>query len=104
MEQRNFKSKIDVLKIDRCFINRLCDTPDEQSLVNSILLLASGLGLETVAEGVELPEQRNAIARLGCDLIQGFLYSKPVPASHIPEVITQIHTRPHDSAEMSSAA
>jgi len=103
-------SKIDVLKIDRCFINRLCGTPDEQSLVNSILLLASGLGLglglglETVAEGVELPEQRNAIARLGCDLIQGFLYSKPVPASHIPEVITQIHTRPHDSAEMSSAA
>ena len=84
---------LDVLKIDRTFVNRLCDNSDQTSLVNTILLMAGGLGLETVAEGVELPEQRDEIMRLGCDLIQGFLYSRPVSATDIPATIDRIQSQ-----------
>lgn len=84
---------LDDLKIDRTFVNRLCDNSDQTSLVNTILLMAGGLGLETVAEGVELPDQRDEIMRLGCDLRQGFLYSRPVSATDIPATIDRIQSQ-----------
>lgn len=95
---------LDVLKIDRTFINRLTSSVDESSLVNTILLLASGLGLETIAEGVEILEQRDQIASLGCDIIQGFLYSKPVPACEIPAAIAKIESRLSSKIELRRAA
>ena len=91
---------LDVLKIDRTFINRLCETSGQNSLINTILLLATGLGLETVAEGVELPQQRDKITRLGCDLIQGFLYSRPVGADEIATTIDRIQSQPSTHLEL----
>lgn len=82
---------LDVLKIDRAFVNRLRSESDQSSLVNTIMLLATGLGLETVAEGVEQQEQMHAVAKLGCDLIQGYLYSQPVPPEEVPATIARIH-------------
>ena len=93
---------LDVLKIDRTFINRLCDKPGQNSLINTILLLANGLGLETVAEGVELPEQRDEIMRLGCDLIQGYLYSRPVIADEIPKTIERIQSQSYTNLGLCS--
>ncbi len=95
---------LDVLKIDRTFVNRLSNREDQPSLVNTIMRLASGLGLETVAEGVEVSEQRDQIAGLGCDIIQGFLYSRPVPASEIPEIIARIESRLSSNVELRRAA
>ena len=83
---------LDVLKIDRTFIQRLYNESSQTSLVNTILLLATGLGLETVAEGVELIEQCETVKRLGCDLIQGYLYSPPVTADQIPATIQSIES------------
>ena len=83
---------LDVLKIDRTFIKRLSHEPDQTSLVNTILLLAEGLGLEVIAEGVEFAEQCNTLERLGCDLIQGDLYSCPVTADQIPATIDRIQS------------
>ncbi|MDC0434901.1 EAL domain-containing protein [bacterium] len=91
---------LDVLKIDRTFVNRLSDKSDQISLVNTILLLAAGLGLETVAEGVELPEQHAEIKRLGCDLIQGYLYSRPVHVSEVPATIERIQSRMNSDLEL----
>ena len=91
---------LDVLKIDRTFVNRLSDKSNQISLVNTILLLAAGLGLETVAEGVELPEQQAEIKRLGCDLIQGYLYSRPVHVSEVPAIIDQIQSRINPDLEL----
>ena len=74
---------LDVLKIDRAFVSRLSESGDEHSLVNTIQLLASGLDLATVAEGVETTGQRDAVIRMGCNVIQGYLYSKPVAANEV---------------------
>lgn len=82
---------LDVLKIDRAFVSRLEDEHIKKSLVNTIILLATGLGLETVAEGVESEKQRESVLSLGCDVIQGYYYSPPVPADELLDVISKIN-------------
>ncbi len=86
---------LDVLKIDRAFVNRLQNERSDQSVANTVVLLATGLGLDTVAEGVETSEQRDAIVAMGCNVIQGFFYSKPVLSSELPTVIKQINLDTH---------
>lgn len=81
---------LDVLKIDRSFINRLGGQCTKASLIDTIQTLAASLGLETVAEGVEQIEQLDHITRLGCDLVQGYFYSRPVAAKDIPATIQTI--------------
>lgn len=81
---------LDVLKIDRAFVTRLQDEQAEKSVANTIALLATGLGLETVAEGVETEEQRDAIIGMGCEMIQGFFYSRPVPASELTNTVQRL--------------
>lgn len=83
---------LDVLKIDRAFVMRLTGEAGEQSLVKTIQLLASGLDLETVAEGVETIEQKEAVEQLGCDLIQGYLYSPPVSPDQMLAVVDEIQS------------
>jgi diguanylate cyclase (GGDEF)-like protein/PAS domain S-box-containing protein len=69
----------DVLKIDRSFVVDLAD-PSSRIIVESVIRMASALGLETVAEGVETQEQYDTLAALGCDAIQGYLLAEPMPA------------------------
>lgn len=83
---------LDVLKIDRAFVSRLQEEPADQSLANTIALLAIGLGLEIVAEGVETTKQRDAIVAMGCEMIQGFFYSSAVPASELLAVVERLNT------------
>ena len=84
---------LDVLKIDRAFVSPLQQKHADQSLANTITLLASGLGLDTVAEGVETLEQYEAVTGMGCHMIQGFYHSKAVPASELPEVVELLHSK-----------
>lgn len=94
---------LDVLKIDRSFVVRLQDESIENSLVNTIVLLAKGLGLETVAEGVETASQFEQVARLGCNLIQGFYFAKPCAAVDLPVVIDAVKSI-FNEAEQQKAA
>lgn len=73
---QNFEA--DVLKIDKCFIDGIPGDEKSTSLVRTILLLGQSLSMTTVAEGVETAEQRDFLADLNCDQIQGYLYSKPL--------------------------
>jgi EAL domain-containing protein (putative c-di-GMP-specific phosphodiesterase class I) len=77
---------VDVLKIDRSFTKGL-DEGDDRNLVPAILELAGTLGLTTVAEGVETPEQGVRLVELGCELAQGFYFARPVPESELMEMI-----------------
>lgn len=95
---------LDVLKIDRSFVTRMASETGGQSLVKTIQLLATGLGLETVAEGVESVEQKDAVSELGCDLIQGFLYSRPVAADQIPDVVCDIQSQHSTAQKITRAA
>jgi EAL domain-containing protein (putative c-di-GMP-specific phosphodiesterase class I) len=70
----------DDLKIDRSFIRDLSAGNSSADIVKAIMQLAHSLKLEVVAEGVETEEQLSSLRQLGCDYMQGFLFSKPVGA------------------------
>jgi diguanylate cyclase len=71
---------IDVMKVDRAFVQDLSDDPSALAVTRAILTLAQALGKHTVAEGIETQAQADTLRQLGCDEFQGFLFSKPVPA------------------------
>lgn len=79
---------IDVIKIDRSFINDMTLSRDAHILVSTIISMAKALGKTVVAEGVETPEQLNQLIELDCDFIQGYYFSKPMPAQ---EIIPYLH-------------
>lgn len=74
---------LDVLKIDRFFVKDLPNASTNQALVSSILALCRGLHLGTVAEGVETRAQLDSLRALGCQVLQGYLISRPVPPDQI---------------------
>lgn len=78
---------VDVLKIDRTFVDPLTDGPRQAALVRSIIDLATALDVDTVAEGVERPEQASALSTLGCHVAQGFYFARPQPAPAISRLL-----------------
>ena len=85
---------IDALKIDMAFIHAMPKGPDHMAIVSSIIALAHGLGLKTVAEGVETEEQRNLLRLLRCDELQGYLISKPIPKPELESLLIARIPRP----------
>tara|TARA_R110001632_G_scaffold140224_1_gene256218 strand:- start:18965 stop:21193 length:2229 start_codon:yes stop_codon:yes gene_type:complete len=69
---------LDRLKVDRAFVNEI--SPNKSAFIaETIVTLGAKLGLRTIAEGIEKPEQANFLLKLGCDEAQGFMYAKPMP-------------------------
>jgi diguanylate cyclase (GGDEF)-like protein len=81
---------LSTLKIDRSFTQRLADDPAGATLVKAMVDLAHEFGLEVVAEGVEDAEVTAKLRELGCDIGQGFLWSRPVTSAALPEVLFQL--------------
>jgi diguanylate cyclase (GGDEF)-like protein len=79
---------IDTVKLDRSFVNGATSDPDDAALVMAIITLAHNLGLKVIAEGVETDEQLNFLRLLRCDEVQGYLFSKPVPAEVFESLLT----------------
>jgi diguanylate cyclase (GGDEF)-like protein len=77
----------DKIKIDRSFILELLNTREANAVVKAITDLAAALNMETTAEGVEEPEQVEALRAHGCTNVQGFLFSRPVPAGEVIALI-----------------
>ncbi len=71
---------IDCLKIDRSFVCKLTESREDRAVITSILAMARGMGLSVVAEGVETQDQWRFLEVQGCDEVQGFLVSEPLPA------------------------
>jgi diguanylate cyclase (GGDEF)-like protein/PAS domain S-box-containing protein len=80
---------IDVLKIDRSFVQNIGIDSDDEAIIQSILALAHSLGKECVAEGVENAEQLAFLKGLSCQHFQGYLFSKPVAKEHVLALITR---------------
>lgn len=72
---------VDIVKIDKSFIDRLTVNDQGAAVVRSVIDVISALGLTSVAEGVELQAQRSALDALGCHSIQGYLHAQPMPPS-----------------------
>jgi diguanylate cyclase (GGDEF)-like protein len=83
---------IDILKIDRSFITELSHVPSGADIVAAITNLAHVLNLTVCAEGVETQTQYNQVTAIGCDLVQGFLIARPMPADAL---MTWLHTEPN---------
>jgi diguanylate cyclase (GGDEF)-like protein len=73
----------DKIKIDRSFISDIADGTGSLNIVRAVAAMAKGLGMSTTAEGVETMEQLQAVRSEGCGMVQGYLFSKPLPASEI---------------------
>ncbi len=82
------------LKIDRTFIERLCRPHGTGSIVDAIISMAHSLGLDVIAEGVETDEQWSYLRDLKCDIVQGYLFSKPLPADEVPALIAHKRIQP----------
>jgi EAL domain-containing protein (putative c-di-GMP-specific phosphodiesterase class I) len=71
------------LKIDRAFVRDLGITPQSSAIVQAIVALGNALGLRVVAEGVEMLRQLEGLQRLGCALMQGYMFCRPMPAAEL---------------------
>jgi diguanylate cyclase (GGDEF)-like protein len=80
---------IDTMKIDRCFVHSIARNSRDRAFVESILSMANVLGLDVVVEGVEEAAQRDVLHAMGCTMIQGWFYSKGVPADQVAEMVAQ---------------
>lgn len=83
---------VDVIKIDKSFVRNLDSQSDALHLVRAIILLAQGMNMETVAEGVEMDQQHSELINLGCDHLQGFLFAQPQPPEALPGLIKSLST------------
>ncbi|MEY8199703.1 MAG: EAL domain-containing protein, partial [Colwellia sp.] len=83
------KLPIDKLKIDRAFIKDLPDDDEDAGITRAVIALAKSLNLKLIAEGVETQEQKDFIVDNGCHNIQGYFYSKPIPADEMRSFLTK---------------
>jgi len=79
--------RFDTLKIDRSFIQRICSRKKDLAIALSMIQLAHTLDLRTVVEGVEKSEQLLSLRRMGCDVGQGHLFARPIPAEEVPDFL-----------------
>ncbi len=83
---------IDALKIDRSFINTITENHDDVEIASAIISMAKSLGLKTIAEGVETQAQYDLLRSLGCEQVQGYLISRPVPEDEMFKLLTRGRT------------
>jgi diguanylate cyclase len=85
---------VDILKIDRSFVSGMVDNPQDRALVAAAIELARTFDLTTTAEGVETSDQRAALTALGCELAQGYFWSRPVDAADITALLDSADPAP----------
>jgi diguanylate cyclase (GGDEF)-like protein len=86
------KLPVDTLKIDRSFVQSIADTPNVATLVATVVALARAFNMDTVAEGVETPEQLQKLRSVKCDQAQGYLFSRPVPSAEVPAMMAKLQS------------
>jgi len=79
--------QVSTLKIDQAFVKRLPEDSDDATIVSAVIQMAKALSISVVAEGVETQEQASFLTSLGCDILQGYLISRPLPPEALVEFI-----------------
>ncbi len=86
------KLPIDIVKIDKTFVDQLTLEPEGAAVIKSVIDVTTALGLSSLAEGVEQPDQLAALDELGCDNIQGYLFARPMPSVATAFTLQQLRT------------
>jgi EAL domain-containing protein (putative c-di-GMP-specific phosphodiesterase class I) len=92
------KFHIDYLKIDQSFVEKLSADSDDLAMCEAIIVMAHKLGIAVIAEGIETGEQRDLLAKAGCDYGQGFWFSYPISGASMDRLLRkpgQSPGRPH---------
>jgi len=84
--------RVDTLKIDRAFISKMDTDAESHEIVRLIIMLAHNLGLKVVAEGTETEEQVNQLKQLGCEMAQGYFFSKPIATDSIVKLLSSFQS------------
>lgn len=79
---------LDAIKVDRSFVDGLGHDQRDTAITQAIVAMAQALSLQVIGEGVETEAQADALAELGCELVQGFLFAPPVPAAEIEQILS----------------
>jgi EAL domain-containing protein (putative c-di-GMP-specific phosphodiesterase class I) len=95
---------LDKLKVDRSFVNEIDNSSRGRDIVKSISDLCGNLGLECVVEGVETAAQVDILRELGCTLMQGYFFSRPVAPTAVEELLARSNWRPVSDDEFNVAA
>ena len=93
------KLPINTIKIDRSFIEETLPSAQDQTILNGIISLAQGLALRVTAEGVETEHQKRVLSMLGCDEVQGSLYSEPVTFKHALRILDDYNGKVDEGSE-----
>ena len=86
---------LDILKIDRSFIKDITNDPDDAAITLATIEMAHTLKLQAIAEGVETLKQLAFLKKHGCDIYQGYLFSRPVSPEEIPALLLASGRQPH---------
>ena len=78
---------MDSIKVDSSFVRDIGTDVNDEAIIRAIIAMTHSLKLNVVAEGVEMPDQEAFLASKGCDVIQGYLVSRPVPAAQIETLL-----------------
>jgi EAL domain-containing protein (putative c-di-GMP-specific phosphodiesterase class I) len=83
------KLPVNTVKIDRSFVQDICHDDEDKAITKAIIALGEALGLDIIAEGVEQIDQLNYLTQHGCHLIQGYLFSKPISADALSQLLAK---------------
>jgi EAL domain-containing protein (putative c-di-GMP-specific phosphodiesterase class I) len=86
------------VKVDRAFVQGVAESAVDSAIVRAVIDLAGAIGISTVAEGVETIEQASGLRMLGCQIAQGFYFSRPLPAADFNELLARHFPRMAKSA------
>jgi EAL domain-containing protein (putative c-di-GMP-specific phosphodiesterase class I) len=87
------KFPFDKIKIDQSFIREISQESESMAVVRAVMGLGNSLGMVTIAEGVETPDQLRTLRAEGCTMVQGFLFSPAVPAAEVRELVDRIQNK-----------
>jgi EAL domain-containing protein (putative c-di-GMP-specific phosphodiesterase class I) len=83
------KFEVDKIKIDRSFVQHLGHTVDSAAIIHAVVTLGHAMGLTVTAEGVETGDQQRFLKLAGCNQMQGYLFSRPVPAEQVTALLAR---------------